>query len=178
MSTKYQDSEKQPLLPISAAAARPAPPQGHDEPERARIERLEKHLLIAALPFLIAFLLVLYSNSFISASSSLTPTLQLLKAGLQTAAWSSLPAPVVLFVLAPFVAQPKFVTLTQCVVFLLYLVGVAVGALLVAQDLKGVVVELAGDSILNCRVCAKEVSVDAGVTIAIADVHAGVQEIF
>ncbi|KAF1966489.1 hypothetical protein BU23DRAFT_560185 [Bimuria novae-zelandiae CBS 107.79] len=48
--------------------------------------------------------------------------------------WASLPAPAMLFVCAPYFAERSMVTMVRYWIYLLYIIGVAVGALVFGSE--------------------------------------------
>lgn len=136
-------SEKQPLLPVATPLGLPTPETEHEGEDRpAWVGAAEAGVLFTSLALLVSLILVLYFPHLIPSTFVLAPFVRSVSVGLQTSAWSSLPAPTALFIAAPHFARPERVALTRYTIFLFYLVGAALGALLFGGDLRAAVLEV------------------------------------
>lgn len=127
MSTKYLSSDKEALLPV--AAPLPAP----EAKERAD-NRVESTLFYLCVATLLGLFGSLYYRNSLPPASPLASTLKLLNAGMLSSLWASLPAPLLLFICAPYYAEQSKVTMVRYWIYLLYIVGVAVGALIFGSE--------------------------------------------
>ncbi|KAL1608289.1 hypothetical protein SLS60_003228 [Paraconiothyrium brasiliense] len=140
MTLKYLSSEKEALLPVATMPPAAAPEAAADERAHATFESSLFYLCVATL--LLLFGSLCYRNS-IPPSSAFASSLQLLNAGMLSSLWAALPAPALLFLSAPyFVERPK-VTMVRYWIYLLYIVGVAVGALVFGGQASALECELA-----------------------------------
>ncbi|KAF2639079.1 hypothetical protein P280DRAFT_71078 [Massarina eburnea CBS 473.64] len=141
LKIQIQLSEKASLLPI----AEQQPPTRHededDEHEHSSDLR-SATLIYASLVILVALILLLNTFYLLPSDSPLAPYAVLIATGIRTSAWASLPAPVVLFIYAPYLAQSGKVAQMRYLTFLFYLVGTCVGGLMFGVDLKEAVMAL------------------------------------
>jgi hypothetical protein len=129
MSPKYVLSEKGTLLPVAAT-----PPAFNPD---TRTDKRESTLFYLCVGTLLLLFGALYYKDSIPPWSPFASTLQLLNAGMLSSLWASLPAPALLFVGAPYFAEPSKVTLVRLWIYLLYIVGVAVGAVVFGSEASG-----------------------------------------
>ncbi|KAF9734050.1 hypothetical protein PMIN06_006304 [Paraphaeosphaeria minitans] len=135
MSPKYVSSDKETLLPVAET-----PGSRAEERSNNRLESTVFYLCVASLLFLFGSL---YYRDSIPPWSPFASTVQLLDAGMLPSLWASLPAPMMLFVCAPYLVERSKVTMVRYWIYLLYIVGVAVGALVFGSDASTMECELA-----------------------------------
>jgi hypothetical protein len=131
------DAEKQPFLP-NGLNAPPAELSLRPKP-RFSTAQAEITLITICIGLLTALITLLYAPVYLPSNSPYLPPLQLLGAGLQTSVWAALPAPAILFLLAPTIVDTERLNLARYAIFLGYLVGAATGAGVFGSDLMDAV---------------------------------------
>jgi hypothetical protein len=116
-------SEKALLLPIAETLE-----ANSKTNESRRREYIEYALLISSLLLTTCQFLVLYISA--SADSHCYALLAHLAHGLNISIPASLPTAIVLFAIAPYIAQPESVTVARYAVLACYLIGSSLGAVL------------------------------------------------
>ena len=123
MSPKYLASDKEMLLPVTTAPS--PPPTAPQEEENSKVESVLFYLCASTLLVLFGSL---YFKDSLPPLSPLASALQLLHVGMLSSLWASLPAPALLFIFAPYFAEQSKVTVVRYWIYLFYIIGVAVGA--------------------------------------------------
>lgn len=124
MSPKSLASGKESLLPVSSSQ-----PVVKAEPCKER--KLETALFYTCIAtLLLLFACIYYKNSI----PILRPFASTLSAGMLPSLWASLPAPALLFICAPYFAEPSKVTTVRYWIYLLYIIGVVAGALVFGNE--------------------------------------------
>lgn len=136
MSLRYHFAEKEALLPVATVSAA----SKADEHAINKLESTLFYLCVATLFFLFG---CLYFRDSMPPRSPFASTLQLLNAGMLSSLWASLPAPMMMFVGAPYFAERSKVTVVRYWIYLLYTVGVAVGALVFGGEVRAMQCKLA-----------------------------------
>ncbi|KAF1957626.1 hypothetical protein CC80DRAFT_48306 [Byssothecium circinans] len=139
--TPFLSSEKRSLLPVAEPSQLLRQENDHSEAE-TDADLSTTTLTYASLALIVVLLLLLNAFHLLPRTSPLFPYTALIASGIQTSAWASLPAPVVLFIYAPYLAQPGRVAQMRYLTFLFYLVGTCVGGLMFGLDLKEAVIAL------------------------------------
>jgi hypothetical protein len=129
MSPEYLPSEKGALLPVAATPPASNPDQ--------RTHKLESTLFYLCAGTLLLLGGSLYYKDSVPPWIPFASILPLLNAGMLSSLWASLPAPALLFVGAPYFAERSRVTLVRYWIYLLYMVGVAVGAVVFGSEASG-----------------------------------------
>ena len=119
MSPKFQET----VLPVTTWRS-----------VEARENKLETALFYVCFATLLILLGLVYSGEMVPENSLFAYLGCLLDAGLLSSLWASLPAPAVLFVFAPWFAEPSKVNTVRYSVYLLYLLGTLIGALSFGHD--------------------------------------------
>jgi hypothetical protein len=124
MSFKSLASEKEWLLPVSSS-------QLVVKAEPCKESKLETALFYTCIAtLLLLFACIYYKNSI----PILRPFASTLSAGMLPSLWASLPAPALLFICAPYFAEPSKVTTVRYWIYLLYIIGVVAGALVFGNE--------------------------------------------
>lgn len=121
-------SDKASLLPVANACP---PPTRRESQTHSTLETTLFYVCISTLMLLFGSL---YYKDSLPSWLPLAPTLHLLHAGMLSSLWASLPAPALLFVFAPCFADKDKVTMVRYWIYLFYIVGVAVGAMVFGSE--------------------------------------------
>lgn len=136
MSSRYSSPEKEALLPVA---------EMHDSQpeERSTYNKLESTLFYLCVTTLVFLFGSLFCRDSIPEWSPLSSTLRQVNAGMLSSLWASLPAPMMLFVGAPYFAERSKVTMVRYWIYLLYIVGVAAGAFVFGGEASAMECEFA-----------------------------------
>jgi len=135
--SQASSGKQEAILPVAALSSGRIP----DNSRASKCEVVLFYLCVTALLILFGSI---YFRDLLPPSHPLEPYVRLLHAGILSSLWASLPAPALLFACAPYFAQPERVTLVRYWIYLLYMVGVVVGALVFGS----------GVSVVECGMAA------------------------
>jgi hypothetical protein len=139
------NTEKPPLLPIANANTSSTTKTQEQQrqqlpPPQSPADLHPTTLLYISLTLLTLILILLNIVYLLPPSSPFYNYTLLVASGIQTSAWAALPAPIILFIYAPYLVEKGRVLQIRCLTFLFYLVGTLIGALMFGLDLREVVV--------------------------------------
>lgn len=124
MPSKFPSTSEETVLPITTW-------RRVAEPKENKLESALFYVCLVTLLFLFGSI---YYRDAIPKSSPFAYLVCLLDAGMLSSLWASLPAPVVLFAFAPYFAEPSKVPTVRYSIYLLYILGVVMGALVFGHE--------------------------------------------